>query len=152
MRYTEINSSYGNYSCPCGKSASSETHEYSTNGNPYGDVTIFWIPYNLDDAYSYCSECKKYWFDGNAQEWNKLSLSKKFFYVIGFWANARLIPPWFGLKFVKEEGSENLFIRFFQYIYWTTIGTIIFILYDLFLILLLLVINVPFFPDRKSVV
>jgi hypothetical protein len=146
MRYTEINTSYGNYSCPCGASRSSETHEYSTKGNPHGDVTILWIPYNLGDAYSYCEKCKKYWFDGNAQEWNKLSFTKKFFYVVGFWAIARLLPPWFVFRYVSEEGSENRFIRFFQYIYWTIIGIPFLILYNLFLILLLLVANVPFIP------
>jgi hypothetical protein len=148
--YREKNSSYGIYQCSCGASKSSRIDEYSTERNPYGDITIFSIPYNLGDAYSYCNTCKKYWYDGNAKEWNELTFSKKFFYAIGFWNIVKLAPPWLVFQFVSDmvskDGSDYRFIRFFQYIYWTIFGIPFFIIYDLFLIFLTLLINIPFMP------
>jgi hypothetical protein len=146
MGYYETNSRYGISSCPCGKSSSSAWDEYSTEGNHNGDWAIASIPYNLGDKYSYCSDCKKYWYDSNAKEWNELSAIRKFFYAIGFWKLLVIFPPWIVFEYIKENASSNGFVRFFQYIFYPILGIPLTIFIDLIQIFLTLLFNIPFLP------
>lgn len=146
MRYTQTESSYNIYHCLCGKSQSAELFEYSTSGNPYGDIFMFFLPYNLGDKYCYCRNCKTYWIDGNAKEWNELSLIKKIFYSIGFWLLIGIIRPWWIFSIIHEQGPSNIFLRFLSYVVGIFIGIPLIILYDLVMLALMLIMNIPFIP------
>ena len=146
MRYKQEETMHGVYQCPCGYFKTYKYKDYETNGNPYGDVFISICQYNLGDAYCYCPKCKQYWYDGNAVEWNKLSGIKKFFYIIGFWFLPLILPPWIAFSYIKAKGPSQPLLRTLLYFLALIFFMPLTILYDLFLIALMLFFNIPFVP------